>query len=180
MADNVDPLVDSTGQEQGEGQQQDPDKPVPLKVLQKEREKRQAAEAKAAEAAAEVERIKAEHAAALEAEKADAAWAREQKAADAAALQASNDAILAALPDADRAEATEAIDGLDASKAAQVLKAWSKRPPAGHARGVVVPSGDTKASTLSPEEKAFKARTPFLQGASDAAVKRAYAAKPKR
>ena len=66
------------------------------------------------------------------------------------------------------------------SKAAQVLKAWSKRAPAGHARGFVIPSGDTKASTLTPEEKAYKARTSFLHSASDVAVKRAYAAKPKR
>jgi hypothetical protein len=175
MADEAEPIVDSVAQDGG---QQAPDKPVPLAALQKERDKRQAAEAKAAERDAEIERIKAAHAAELEAEKAEAAWARERKAKDAADLQASNDAILAALSEDERAEAAVAIDGLDGSKAAQVLKAWAKRTatqPAGHPRGVAVPSGDPKASTLTPEEKAFRSRTPFLRDASDAAVKASYA-----
>ena len=180
MADEADPVVDSVAQDGG---QQAHDRPIPLAALQKEREKRQAAEANAAEAAAEIERVKAAHAAELEAEKAEAAWARERKAKDAADLQASNDAILAALPDDERTEAAVAIDGLDGSKAAQVLKAWAKRTatqPAGHPRGVAVPSGDPKASTLTPEEKAFKARTPFLHSASDSSVKASYAATTKR
>jgi hypothetical protein len=180
MADEADPVVDSVAQDGG---QQAPDKPIPLAALQKEREKRQAAEAKAAERDAEIERIKAAHAAELEAEKAEAAWARERKAKDAADLQASNDAILAALPEDERAEAAVAIDGLDGSKAAQVLKAWAKRTASAaptHPRGVAVPSGDPKASTLTPEEKAFKARTPFLHSASDSSVKASYAAKTKR
>lgn len=180
MADEADPVVDSVAQDGG---QQPADKPVPLAALQKEREKRQAAEAKAAEAAAEVERIKAAHAAELEAEKAEAAWARERKAKDAADLKAGNDAILAALPEDERAEVQGAIDGLDDLAASRVLKALAKRTATAapvHPRGVVTATADPKASTLTPEEKVFKARTPFLHTASDNAVKAAFAAKTKR
>ena len=180
MADEAEPIVDSDAQDGG---QQAPDKPIPLAALQKEREKRQAAEAKAAERDAEIERIKTAHAAELEAEKAEAAWARERKAKDAADLKAGNDAILAALPEDERAEVQGAIDGLDDLAASRVLKALAKRTASAapaHPRGVAVPSGDPKASTLTPEEKAFKARTPFLHSASDSSVKASYAAKTKR
>lgn len=175
MADEADPVVDSVAQDGG---QQPADKPVPLAALQKEREKRQAAEAKAAEAIAEAERVRAALAAELEAEKAEAQWARERKAKDAEELKAGNDAILAALPEDERAEVQGAIDGLDDLAASRVLKALAKRTTAAaptHPRGVVTATADPKASTLTPEEKAFKMRTPFLRDASDNAVKASYA-----
>ena len=175
MADNADPVIEGAGQDGAAGQA---DRTLPLKSLESERAKRQAAEAKAAEAAAEVERIKAEHAAALAAEATDAKAWRDYTAAEVERTKASNAAALAALDETKRAAAEAAIDGLDGKRAAAVLALIAAGPVVeqGHPRGVATPTGDPRASGLTPEEKAFKASNPILSSASDAAVKRSFAA----